>query len=573
MKILYLIHYITVIYILCSFGVAQNYITEEIPNPYSNITNAELYSGKDNSLHIIGISDSLSDEAYVTHSLSLFITTRNANGFANGYTVIDTGYTFSAMFSGSDDVFNLSVAENLSGKLLVGWTKQYTAWTDVINYPRYFEAPVLKLGFWYENTFNILQEYKNEEYQQLKSDAENNFHLVRQSVTPLHYHTEPDSNYYFTSSKIIYNKIHSDGTIDSTLNIGNGFLPHIHVDKNGNVHFLWLAADSSNSKFFRLMYMQKTTAGFSPAITIKDSVHGQWDEYNVHDFPIDYFSFVDDSGKVYVGWTDNNDFYDGIIFFATISSNEKIRIDSLGNLRLWGSQATFKTSHSGKIHALWQTYGDGWDFHYSQGSSTDSLFSFIRTYDSLYKYLHDPVIHVNKNNSADGLFNQYNGIGYFQDLYKGKDTLLIISKGSLAYGLNTYRLPRTNANSFVTDQSGQMWLLSSRNSENTKLVKFDLLPTGLETKKIFPENFSLSQNYPNPFNPVTKIKYSVPFSTFISLKVYNLLGQEVATLFEGEQKAGTHTVLFDGSGLASGVYYYRLETNDFAKTRKLLLLK
>ena len=57
------------------------------------------------------------------------------------------------------------------------------------------------------------------------------------------------------------------------------------------------------------MYMQKTTAGFSPAITIKDSVHGQWDEYNVHDFPIDYFSFVDDSGKVYVGWTDNNDFY------------------------------------------------------------------------------------------------------------------------------------------------------------------------------------------------------------------------------------------------------------------------
>ena len=94
----------------------------------------------------------------------------------------------------------------------------------------------------------------------------------------------------------------------------------------------------------------------------------------------------------------------------------------------------------------------------------------------------------------------------------------------------------------------------------------------LESDKI-KLNYILNQIYPNPLNPVTKIKYSVPYSTFISLKVYNLLGQEVATLFEGEQKAGTHTVLFDGSGLASGVYYYRLETNDFAKTRKLLLLK
>ena len=88
-----------------------------------------------------------------------------------------------------------------------------------------------------------------------------------------------------------------------------------------------------------------------------------------------------------------------------------------------------------------------------------------------------------------------------------------------------------------------------------------------------PLTFSLSQNYPNPFNPVTQIKYSVPEDTYISLKVFNMLGQEVATLFEGLQKTGNYTASFNGSGLASGLYIYQLKANDFVATKKLLLLK
>ncbi len=88
-----------------------------------------------------------------------------------------------------------------------------------------------------------------------------------------------------------------------------------------------------------------------------------------------------------------------------------------------------------------------------------------------------------------------------------------------------------------------------------------------------PLTFSLSQNYPNPFNPVTQIKYSVPEDTYISLKVFNMLGQEVATLFEGLQKTGNFTASFNGSGLASGLYIYQLKANDFVATKKLLLLK
>ncbi len=88
-----------------------------------------------------------------------------------------------------------------------------------------------------------------------------------------------------------------------------------------------------------------------------------------------------------------------------------------------------------------------------------------------------------------------------------------------------------------------------------------------------PGKFDLAQNYPNPFNPTTTIDYSVPQTGTVSLKVYNLLGQEIATLFSGVQQAGNHAAVFDGSRLASGVYFYKLQAGSNAMTKKLVLLK
>jgi len=98
--------------------------------------------------------------------------------------------------------------------------------------------------------------------------------------------------------------------------------------------------------------------------------------------------------------------------------------------------------------------------------------------------------------------------------------------------------------------------------------------TGVEEQKPgLPISFDLSQNYPNPFNPTTNIDYAISQSGPVSLKVYDLLGREVATLFQGDQKVGRYTVEFDGSRLASGVYFYKLQAGNNAITKKLVLMK
>jgi hypothetical protein len=93
------------------------------------------------------------------------------------------------------------------------------------------------------------------------------------------------------------------------------------------------------------------------------------------------------------------------------------------------------------------------------------------------------------------------------------------------------------------------------------------------TQATLPASFQLLQNYPNPFNPSTTISFSIAHSSFVILKVYDLLGREVATLAEKEMQPGTHTVSWDATGFSSGVYFYRMRSGSFTQTRKLILMR
>lgn len=96
---------------------------------------------------------------------------------------------------------------------------------------------------------------------------------------------------------------------------------------------------------------------------------------------------------------------------------------------------------------------------------------------------------------------------------------------------------------------------------------------GQGTPESQPADYQLKQNYPNPFNPSTTIAYSIPGAAFVSMKVFNLLGMEVATLVNGLQDGGNHRITWNASGVTSGVYLYTLKAGEYTQTRSMVLLR
>jgi hypothetical protein len=105
------------------------------------------------------------------------------------------------------------------------------------------------------------------------------------------------------------------------------------------------------------------------------------------------------------------------------------------------------------------------------------------------------------------------------------------------------------------------------------LAKWDVASGVIENPVGLPACFALHQNYPNPFNPSTTIEFALPHSGLVTLKVYNVLGEEVATLIAGERAAGTYRATWDASGLPSGVYLFRLTAGEYVHTKKMVLMK
>jgi len=190
------------------------------------------------------------------------------------------------------------------------------------------------------------------------------------------------------------------------------------------------------------------------------------------------------------------------------------------------------------------------------------------------------------------------GTQYPYLLSNGVDVHLKTGPGLLhhKYGLIDAESPSWNP---VTITGSHNWSSSAEtaNNENTVVIRdgdvtnqflqefaaryyqfggTDSIFVGVEEiSPAVPDRFSLAQNYPNPFNPATVIEYAVPagIRDAVTLRVYDVLGREVATLVDGQQKPGTYRVSFDGRSLASGVYFYRLTAGGFAMQHKMLLLK
>lgn len=229
----------------------------------------------------------------------------------------------------------------------------------------------------------------------------------------------------------------------------------------------------------------------------------------------------------------------------------------------------------------------------AQGSINVAMLSFTR------KELADSIVAQKKksrktrvimsNNTDDS--NQFNYL-----LTNGVDVLLKAGTGFLHHKYAIVDAEPFGLTSYVVTGSHN-WSTSAeiRNDENTLIIKdnrvgnlyiqefaaryteaggTDPVMVGVnENGNGIPNDFNLSQNYPNPFNPTTTIAFSLPIANLVTLKVYNILGQEVATLVNEEMKAGSYRLNFNGSHLASGVYFYKLTAGSFTSVKKLSLLK
>ncbi|MCX6165356.1 MAG: T9SS type A sorting domain-containing protein [Ignavibacteriae bacterium] len=136
-----------------------------------------------------------------------------------------------------------------------------------------------------------------------------------------------------------------------------------------------------------------------------------------------------------------------------------------------------------------------------------------------------------------------------------------VDLNEVAHGINSFHFLDSNVGYAAGDlgvilkttNGGAVWV-----SNNTQEI---------------PKSFELFQNYPNPFNPTTNIKYQITNSKLVTLRVYDILGKEIATLVNEKKTAGIYEVTFNGSNFASGVYFYRIQAGDFVQVKKMVLIK
>ena len=173
--------------------------------------------------------------------------------------------------------------------------------------------------------------------------------------------------------------------------------------------------------------------------------------------------------------------------------------------------------------------------------------------------LSDENIYTITSNSSGSIYIG-TSTGYFVSSDKG-DSWLPLNSG--------YRGGKINQ--LIIDNEG--YLFAATNGWGVYRSVMSVISTKFKLDINIPQSFVLSQNYPNPFNPITRIQYSIPSSSVVSLIIYNLRGEEVTRLSDEFQIAGEYNVYWDASNVSSGIYFYQLQAGDFVQTRKMVLLK
>jgi uncharacterized delta-60 repeat protein len=355
---------------------------------------------------------------------------------------------------------------------------------------------------------------------------------------------------------------------------GNGFdaANSLAIDNSGNIYITGNSFGSgSGDDYFTLKY---NSAG------VQQWVQRYNGPANGGDFAVAVK--LDGSGNVYVtGGSDGGaTYYD----FATI------KYDANGSqqwLRRYNT-VTVNTSDIATAMAV-NSAGDV----FVTGTTTTSLSSTDSNYATIKYNTNGDLLwsasYIGPNNASDvprAIILDYadnvyvTGSSYIAPDLDDYATIAYSSAGNQKW-LMTYNGPASSNDysaSIAVDALGNVYVTGKSNGVSTMYdiatIKYGISPTGINPLGgEIPSRFKLWQNYPNPFNPSTKIRFDIPVSSDVSIKVFNLLGEEKASLFEGYVKAGSYETGFNAADFSSGVYFYKLIAGNYTDSKKMIVIK
>jgi glucose/arabinose dehydrogenase len=386
---------------------------------------------------------------------------------------------------------------------------------------------------------------------------------------------------------------------DSTSSAGEKGLLGVCLDPNYSVNrFIYFFYTHTTPSQFRVVRLtENNNTGTNPFIVFSDSSTGSIHQGGNIRFGRD--------GKLYISIGDNG-----------LSSNSQLLTTHKGKMLRVNSDGTIPTDNPFYDDGNPKTGNDDRIWAYGLRNSFDFCFSPVN--DSLYATENsggtpDEVNFIRKGKNYGWPFCEGNCFPY-NPLYKNPITELpgtgfqnfaptgiliytgsqmpelfnkllvqsssgVIFKGLVSCALGnipfydtviskTILLNESGGTSVMQGNDGYIYV--SYFNGNIKRVKYDL--TSINGNGV-PVNFSLFQNYPNPFNPTTSIKYEIPKISFVSLKVFNVLGIEIVTLVNETKQQGSYEVNWDASAYPSGVYFYELQSGGFTERKKMILIK
>jgi hypothetical protein len=241
------------------------------------------------------------------------------------------------------------------------------------------------------------------------------------------------------------------------------------------------------------------------------------------------------------------------------------------NLTITDMNAEQSNAHKGVIAIL---VPEDWSF--IDGSYNTSLGTGAMELDAAVPPVWGDVDTVIERPSGMKWINLLSDQGYLHEANMVYEATINLRVGETTGDFNIGYLTTVNTANmlqFLNDQDADQELSGADTSMNHPVT---VLPvTSVTENKLggIPSEYKLDQNYPNPFNPSTTIRYSLPEGSDVKLAVYDVSGKEVKVLSEGFKSAGNYSINFSAAGLSSGIYYYRIITNAFTQTNKMLLLK